>query len=95
PTPHPVPGSVAIATVRVADAVYSNELVYRFLSGWAAIELGYNDLADDEVTDVQRAVVVTEADVEDLLGDWDDQWPDEAYEYFREWFAAKLEGGAA
>lgn len=88
------PGDVAIATVRVGDASYPNELVYRFLSGWAAIELGYHDLTDDEVTVTSRAVVVTEADRDQLVEDLTEYLGDVGHEdTVSRWYDALLGGG--
>jgi hypothetical protein len=109
PDPQPVPGSVAIATVRIAgsnandldSADHAGVLVVRTQHGrWYAPILDAV-FTDAEVTVTSRAVVVTEADREDLIEKLRQYWhldPSAStsveVSVIREWFAARLEGGA-
>ncbi len=90
PQPEYRPGDVAIATVRIGDAVYPNELVLRYLDGWSAPGLGYDDLLQDEVTVTSRAAVVSEEDRDELI---EFVGPHDA-QTIRDWWNEKLGGEA-
>lgn len=102
PDPWPVPGSVAIATVRGVEG----QVVWCVATGqggrlraWVSptsVE-GHRLHPTGEVTVTSRAVVVTEQDRDELLeqlADADVQ-PGWVARTVREWFAARLEGGTS
>jgi hypothetical protein len=99
PTPQPVPGSVAIATVRGVEGVrvWSEPSVLVERPIWHSIGRVGPDAAhpDHEVTVTSRAVVVTEADAEEHALATRREFGHESERWFREWFAALLEGGAS
>lgn len=79
------PGDVAIATVRGVEGVV---VIRTSDSRWVSAECWVGN--DSEVTVTSRAVVVTEADRDELLSSMRDGFD---YRDVREWFAAKLGGG--
>lgn len=102
--PWPIPGSVAIATVRggFKDVLLVRFAVSLHADRWfSPVGLGpkgEHEFLDHEVTVTSRAAVVTEADVEQLMGAicHGEQQHDEHVQYcvpIREWFAALLDGG--